>query len=195
MSQSINLIPQQEKQEQQKTAIVKASTVFSIVLLVIVAGVSAYLFFEARKYQTKLGQVNDEIEDHRSKINAKKQVEIDARNLDKKYSVLEELFKNRIHYSVLLREFVLRTPAGVTINQFDVRNKSISLSGYATSYISVADFINSLLGKSGASASSSLGLEELFTAVKLNSVSLDSGNKEVKYSIAIDYDPSKLNFY
>jgi hypothetical protein len=122
-------------------------------------------------------------------------VEIDARNLDKKYTILSELFKTRFYFSALLREFDARRPVGVTVSQYDVRSNTINVSGYATSYISVADFINSLLGDGMSIVADAQDLSELFTAVKLNSVTLDSGNKEVKYSLKIEYDATKLVEY
>jgi Tfp pilus assembly protein PilN len=204
MPQSINLIPQQERVEQQKTALVKASTVLTIILLLIVGGVSAYFHFEAKKYTDEISQTDDEIAQLRGKVEALSSVEISARNLDKKYNVLEALFSSRYRYSVLLLEVASRTPEDVRLTTFDVRGDSINVAGDATSYISVSEFISQLLSDpstvviDGVSESTSslekepITEDPLFTSVGLNSVTLDSGNAQVKFSLTINFVPANL---
>ena len=46
----INLIPQVEKQEQAKERAVKSSTIVSLLLFLIVAGASGYVFFNVFIY-------------------------------------------------------------------------------------------------------------------------------------------------
>src|SRR3989344_3458553 len=102
MGQSINLIPQEEKQEQTKTQLVKLSTVFTIILFVIVAGISGYLFYQTYSLKTQIQLHEANITDLRAQIQNQSQIEIIARNLESKYKALNSILTDRLYYSLLL---------------------------------------------------------------------------------------------
>ncbi len=190
MLNDINLIPQTEVVEQKKTQAVKSSTIFSIVILSISLAVAACYFINLTNLEGKISQTNKEIESLRSNIKMMSEIEVSARNLDKKYSALETLFSKRSKYSLLLREINDRKPEDVSISSLDVKVGEISISGVSNSYISVADFVNNFLNVNFEGGNPDL--KDIFTAVSLNSVSLEKSSNTVKFFILVSYQDGRL---
>ncbi len=194
MSQSINLIPQEEKKEQRKERIVKMSSVFSILLLVIVVCVSGYYWYRKSEINKAIAQQNVNIEKSRTDISNLLEIELVARELDAKYVVLDNFFDARYKYSILLDELQKRVPSDtVKVDNFTLvgdDRSAISLSGTGLDYISIARFIDTLSDQNFPGVHP--GFEKLFTNVTLNSVNLDNQDLSVTYFIVVDYDPSLL---
>ena len=190
MAQSINLIPQEEKKEQAKVKIVKASTVFSIIILVVVGFISAYLFYRTSVLEKEIAAYDANIESTRADIRSMADIEIVARNLDKKYSAITQLFGGRVDYSMLAEELRRRTPDSVSIQDFTLSKNTVSISGVGSSYISISKLLSNLTEPYPEITVS--GLEGLFTNVSLNSVGLDSREGNVKFSITITYNSELL---
>ncbi len=53
MPEFINLVPDAEKQEQVKSKAVKVSTILTIVLLLVVGGIAAWVFFSNSQLQNR----------------------------------------------------------------------------------------------------------------------------------------------
>ncbi len=194
MSQSINLIPQEEKKEQRKERIVKMSSVFSILLLLIVAGVSGYYWYRKSQINQAIAAQDVNIEKSRNDITSLSDIEVVARELDGKYVVLGSFFDARYRYSILLEELQKRVPSDtVAIDNFtlvgDARS-AISLSGTGLDYISIARFIDTLSEQNYPGVRP--GYEKLFTNVTLNSVNLDNQDLSVTYFLIVDFDSSLL---
>ena len=190
MLNDINLIPQTEVVEQRKTKAVKSSTILSIIILIVALGVSAFFFITLSGLNSKIKQTDVDIELLRGKIKMMSNLEVSARNLDKKYSALSTLFSGRSKYSLLLREMEARKPSDVTINNFDVKPGQISISGFSGSYISVSTFVNNFLNKEYTGGNPDL--KDMFIDVSLNSVSLDKGSNTVKFFIVVSYQDGRL---
>lgn len=190
MLNDINLIPQAEVTEQRKSKAVKSSTLMFIVLLLISVGVSAFFFIKVSGLNSNIKQLDSEIETLRGKIKASSNLEVSARNLDKKYSALNKLFTTRSKYSLLLKEIEARRPDNVEITNFDVKQGQVSISGISGSYISVSNFVNNFLNKEFADGNPDL--KDIFIDVSLNSVSLDKGSNSVKFFIVVSYQDGRL---
>jgi len=190
MLNDINLIPQTEVVEQRKTKAVKSSTILSILILIVALGISAFFFFTLSGLNSKIKQTDADIESLRAKIKTMSNLEVSARNLDKKYSALNMLFSGRSKYSLLLKEMEARRPSDVTINNFDVKPGQVSISGFSGSYISVSTFVNNFLNKEYTGGNPDL--KDMFIDVSLNSVSLDKGSNTVKFFIVVSYQDGRL---
>ena len=190
MLDDINLIPQTEIIEQKRSKIVSSSTIFSIVILLITLGISAYLYTTLSKIDSDIKKTETEIESLRSDIKSMADIEVAARNLDKKYNALRSLFNSRVKYSLLLKEFEARKPSDVSVQSFDVKTGQISVSGTSGSYISVKNLMDNLLNKEFQDGNPSL--KDVFTSVSLNSVNLDKSTNDVKFLIVITYQERKL---
>ncbi|MFZ5425207.1 MAG: PilN domain-containing protein [Patescibacteria group bacterium] len=192
MAQSINLIPQEEKQEQVREKAVKAGTVVSLLILLLVLGISGYYYWQIRSLQQESDGAEARIQELRKEITNLAQIEISARNLDAKFSAVQSIYADRNYFSILLSELSKRVPANVVIANLslDSGDPIINISGTGSDYISIAQFIKTLSDQNFPSAGD--GLAALFTNVTLTTVNLDSQNSSAKYFIIIDFDESLL---
>ncbi|OGC58589.1 hypothetical protein A2245_00035 [candidate division WWE3 bacterium RIFOXYA2_FULL_43_12] len=188
--ENINLIPQEEIQYQAKGKAVKGTTVFFILLTIVALGVSGYLYYAHSDISTKVNDVNSQIESQRAKIKSLSSTEVVVRNLDLKFNSISKVIAERPHYSRLLAELKVRQPEGVRIESMDIKDGIVNYTGDADNYILIANFINSLLNKDFPGSDPEL--KDLFTEVKLNSVTLDQNKSTVRFFIVINYDTSKI---
>ncbi len=188
--ENINLIPQEEVQLQQKGKAVKGTSVLFILLTVIAIGLSGYLYYKTSDLKQKTNDVNSQIDAQRAKIKSMSSTEILLRNLDKKYNSISGMIDGRNHYSRLLSELKVRQPQGISIESVEVKDGVVNYTGDAENYLLIAQFVNSLLNKDFPGGDPEL--KDLFSEVKLNSVSLDQNKTEVRFFIVIVYDSSKL---
>lgn len=190
--QSLNLIPQQEIQEQTQTKVLKLSTIMSVLILIVVSGVSAYFiyFTTSLKSQTKAEQ--DKIATLRNDIASMSEIEVAARNLDKKYLTLQGMLSKRAYFSKLMREIRVRKPGEITIESFTVlKENKFAISGQAQTYIVITQFGNNLLN--GDYAPGDPALAGVFKSIVLNQVDLSQSGK-VEFAMTIEYDPEKLTY-
>jgi Tfp pilus assembly protein PilN len=188
----INLVPQQVKVEQKKQSVIRKTTVLSILMALAVVAVSGYYFVRASTLESEIEEANAEVEGLRSQITDLSQIEVGARNLDLKYKALQEIFDNRVYYSLLLDEFENRVPENVDVDSFSLGQEStINISGKGDNYLAIAEFVNNLSDAEFDGGND--GLEALFTEVTLNSVSLDAQTEvEASFFIVINYNPELL---
>jgi Tfp pilus assembly protein PilN len=191
MVASINLIPEEEIVQQRKTKAVKFSTILAIILLVITGGASYHYFNETSNLKNEKAQLEGAIASLQNDVTSLSSVEVDARNLSKKYSALVDIIGGRPHYSLLLQEIRDRTPSGVELSGFTVRGGKIELLGTAESYFDVASYITNL--STSEFVGGNKNLKEVFTTVNLQSVNLLESSKEVSFGISVAYDESLLN--
>ena len=193
MSQSINLIPQSEVKEQKKEQIVKFSSILSVLLLLVVAGVAAYYWYQVYGLRQQVSALEIRIESSRSEVSKLADIEVLARTLDAKYQIVEEIFASRRSYANLLSELNKRIPSNITVESFGIsgdNNDELNLAGYGADYIAIARFLDTLSDTSFDAAGD--GYEKLFTDVSLNSVMLDGQSLRVSYSIVVKFDDTLL---
>jgi len=191
MSQSVNLIPQSEKEVQTKEHLIKMSTLVTVLIAVLVGLVSVGLFYRSVSIKSKIKTHAKNISLYRNDISALDYIEINARNLDAKYNVLTKIFSSRVYYSVLMNELDKRIPSGVIIESLSLeKEKTLNIAGEGSDYLAIAKFVNTLSDPDFENAGE--GLKGLFTNVTLNSVSLDSQTNKVNYAIIIEFDSNLL---
>lgn len=195
MSQSINLVPQEEKKEQRKEQLVKFSSVVSVLLLLLVSGISGYFWYQKNTVNKAIAAAEVRIAKSRTDITALSDIEVVARELDAKYKILDEFFGSKRRYSILLDELNKRIPLGnVFVDTFAITgaNKEVlNISGSGLDYIAIARFIDTLSDKEYEGATQ--GFEGMFNNVTLNSVTLDNQGSAVNYFIVTNYDTNLLN--
>jgi Tfp pilus assembly protein PilN len=193
MSQSINLIPQEEQQAQQKTQIVRMSTIFSIFLLILVGGIAGYYFYLSNSMSSRLAAETANTEALRGEIKRLASIEIVARNLDKKYTTLKDIFNTREKYSLVLKDLKVRTPQSITVTDLSLaKDQTLAVSGDGTDYLAVSAFASYLTGENVAQSTEAekypeLEKNKIFKAVSLNSVSLDAQKKNVNFFLVLSY--------
>jgi len=184
MQYDINLLTKEEKIEQFRTKAIKVSSVLAVLFLLAVGGVSAKYYFEASDLKKLISSEDQKIAAARDRINSMKSTETLARNLSKKQAVLMEILDNRPHYSELLSQFYGRIPSGVGVKSLNFTDKtSLTLSGTASNYLLVSDFLKNLNDSSE---------ENIFRSATLNSVKLNAGSSTVDYSLVVSFDAEGL---
>jgi Tfp pilus assembly protein PilN len=179
--ETINLIPKEERVQQTKTKVVKFSTILSIIILVIVGGVGGYFYYIAYNLKSEVNAAETNVTNLRSQINELAEIEIEARNLYSKSTVLDSIFDSRVYYSRMLEEIEASTPDSVTVTSFGLtKEKTVTLSGQCQTYNDIQDLSNRLLEK------------PLFTEVTLNSAGTEGGGDNVKFFIVVNYNEDIL---
>lgn len=187
----INLIPQEVKKEQAKEQVVKSTTLFSVIILVIMVLVSGFMFFRNLNTRNQITSVNSSIESLRGDIVQLANVEVVARNLDTKYITLQEIFSSRNYYHILMSEFRQRIPRNVSIDTFGTgRENTINVSGSGSDYIAIAQFVRNLSDQDFEGAGP--GLENLFIDVTLNSVNLDAQTSDARFFVVVTFNPELI---
>jgi len=188
MAQSINLIPQKEVAIQRERKALNVSTTVSIVMLLITLVIFGVLVYLRNNINKGISAADSRIDLSRKDIKAMTEMEILARNLNKKYKELKKHFADRVYHSVLLEDLVLRTPETVFLTSLTVRESvRLSISGKADNYLSVADFTNRLIDQEFEG-----GMKSLITAVTLKSVRLENQTGIVEFTAEADFDPEIL---
>ena len=180
--ETINLIPQEERVQQVKTKVVKLSTILSIVVLVVVAAVGGFFYYKTRTLKEQINTLDNSVNTLRDDIGKLSDIEINARNLYSKSTILLSIFEERSYYSTLLEEFEKSIPDEVNVDSFGLnKDSSLAISGKALTYNAVQDFSNLLLER------------PIFTEVILNSVGLDEAEDKVGFFVVVSYDEALLN--
>jgi len=188
---SINLIPQQEVQEQERTKLLSLSTIFAIAILVLTLGVTIFLTVKTYQIKDSIKKTDANIENLRSQIRSLSSVEITARTVDKKFKVLDVMFKTGSNFSLLMEEINARRPENVFMTDFNIRQSGeILLSGSGKDFLAVSAFMSSLVDKNFSKGNSLL--KELFKSVTLSSVNLEKRTGLINFTIAITYEPKLL---
>jgi len=180
--ETINLIPQEERVQQTKTKVVKVGTILSLIILVIVASIGGYFYYKAYTAKEQVEALETEITNLRSDINELSKIEIDARNLFKKSTILNSIFDSRAYYSKMLEELEVSIPSGVTIKSYGLtKDTAVSIAGFAQTYNQVQEFSNRLLER------------PLFIEVTLNSVGLENNKESINFFILVSFNEELLH--
>ncbi len=181
MGQGINLLTDQEIQQRRKIFFVHFSTVISAIVLLITLGISGYYMFTTSALKKEVAATKSEIELSRTKISEMSQIEITARNLGAKVTILKDMFSSRQYYSMMLEDLATRVPSTVSIEEFAFGlDGSVSISGVGDTYLDISKFIDNLL------------VSEIFTSANINTVNLDINSGKVSYFIVVNYSAEKL---
>jgi len=188
--QDINLLPQSEIAEQTKSKAVKLSTVFSIIFLVLVIAASGYVLYLNSKIKSEISALDAEIQGFRNEITSRSSIEVTVRNLDKKYNSLKSIFEKQVKYSKLMEELRFRKPSTLELESIDVKEGRANINGVADNYVSIAEFVNNLLNENFSGGTK--GLEDLFSTVSLNSVSMENSRNKIQFFLVVDFNSQLL---
>jgi len=178
----INLVPQEIKVEQQRTQVVKRTTLVALIFALIVGLISAYLIFQSQSIKSQISKLNSSINSLRGDINGLSEIEVSARNLEMKSKTVDSVLASRMYYSMLLEKFKEKIPPTVTIDTFGTgKDNTVNVSGSGSDYLAIAQFVNNLSESA-----------DLFPSVSLNSVSLDSQSSQAKFFIVLTVNPEVL---
>lgn len=188
MAQDIDLIPLEERVQQEHENTTKHFIIFGIsaffIVIVVFIGLSLY----TKNLDKTISELKSSVDSKKTLIIEKSDIEVTIRNLDLKTASLSNILQNKNYYSILLAEIAKRVPETVGINTIDTSQESlINISGTAKDYVSLAKFLNSLTLNSSTSTSANI-----FKQVSISSVTLDPFSSDAKFNLNVTIEPSLL---
>lgn len=191
MAKNINLVPEEVKKEQSKKKLVKKTTLFAILITVLIGLGAGYLVARTYMIKNKIEESTTRIESLRNDIKGMQEIEVKARKLDKQYTTIKSVLATRTQYSKLLNELKVRLPSSAEIETFTTgKEGTINISGKGSDYLAVAEFVSNLSNNEYENATS--GLEKLFVNVSLNSVNLDTQSNKARFFIVVKLNEELL---
>jgi len=176
MPEDISLLPkevtQKKEQEQRGQQLRRGALLLLAVSLFLCVGVFTYsLVLRSEAVSLKQSVVDEE-----AKLNSLSEMEITARDLEKRAQALKGILDDKIRFSGLLTSLARAVPTDVSITEMTVPSEeALSISGTSRSYSSLASFLLNLKGSSPPQVE--------FEAVKLRSVSLDQQTGEARFDL------------
>lgn len=188
MAQNIDLIPLEERIQQEHEKTRKEFIIFSVSVFVIVLIIFIGLSLYTKNLDEKIAELKSSVDSKKTLIIEKSDIEVTIRNLDAKTASLSNILQNKNYYSILLDEIAKRVPKTVGINTIDTSQVSqVNISGTAKDYVSLAKFLNSLTQNQSSSPSANI-----FKEVSISSVTLDPFSSDAKFNLNVTIEPSLL---
>ncbi len=184
---NINLLTHEELKAQTQKKALRLGTLLSLAFLAIIVATSVYYYLRTSAVKNSLKTQEAQIGKYRREISALAPIEITSRNLYEKYSVVHELLAERSYNSLLLETLRSKVPAGVAIESFAFASPTtISLAGVAPNYVAVSTLLSNFMQPEDP---------RVFTSATLRSVVLNAGDRTVRFSIVVSFDPDTLKIY
>ncbi len=176
MPEDISLLPkeveQKKEQEQRGQQLRKGVLLLLAVSLLFCVGVFSYSLV-LKSEDSNLWQ---SIAGEEAKLDSLLEIEITARDLEKRVLALQSILDDKIRFSGLLTSLSRSVPADVSITEMTVPSEeTLSISGTSRSYSSLASFLLNLKDSSPPQVA--------FEAVELRSVSLDQQTGEARFDL------------
>lgn len=176
MPEGISLLPreveQKKEQELRGQRLRKGALIFLGASLLICAGVFIYSLV----LRSKASNLKQSIVAEEAILTSLSEMEITARDLEKRVQALQNILDDKIRFSGLLTSLARAVPADVFIVEMTIPSEErLSVSGSSRSYSSLANFLLNL--------KDSRSPQVAFEAVELRSVSLDQQTGEARFDL------------
>lgn len=184
--QDISLLPQELKEKRvEEVRLDRLKKVgFAFLFLSLVAALGAFLY--SQTLNSSLSQTNQNIKGLEQKIDSLQSVEEAAFDVEQRSAALRALFEKEVYFSYLLKALGEATTADVEILELSAPSaETVSISGSARSYTSLAKFLLAL------NSSSTPG--SLFSVVALKEVSLDRQTGKAQFNVNLSLTEGVLS--
>lgn len=179
----INLLPWREERRQQLTNEFMVMFGLSVVVALLLCGLTYYYFDQNIKFQNKRNQfLTAEIAKLDKQIEEIKELEAKKASLIQRQQVIEELQANRTQMVHLFDELVKTIPNGVFLEKINQNGNRLSMEGYAQSYARISDYMDQLKKS------------DWFTKVDVNLIKVDNtlSSHEQKFKLSVNLtNPAK----
>lgn len=182
---AINLIPSAVREKRQKGAVKRISFIGTFTALVGAVAVTAGVLFFKFAIKAQVTQLEKDIRSSKNSIKTFEDIELQARTIKKKASLVDKVISEEEHYSVVLEALTTSVPAEVSLTDLQITTpEKATVSGEVSNYLDLARFIRALLDEDKGGW--------LFTDVGVRSVGMGSGESSVKFDLEIGVDESLL---
>ena len=166
MPEDISLLPKEverkKEQEARDRLLRRGGLAFLAVSLLLALGVFVY----SLTLNSRLSNLEQDIAGEMSKISSLSEIELDAKDLERRVEGLAKILEEKLYFSDLLSALAEAVPGDVAIAEVTAPSEeAVSISGTSRSYVSLKQFLLNLKETDSASVD--------FKAVGLRSVSLD----------------------
>lgn len=178
MPEDISLLPkeveQKKEQKQRSRQLRRGALLLLAVSLLLCVGVFIYSLV----LRSEASNLKQSVADEEAKLNSLSEMEITARDLEKRAQALKGILGDKIRFSGLLTSLARAVPTDVSITEMTVPSEeTLSISGTSRSYSSLASFLLNLKGSSPPQVE--------FETVELRSVSLDQQTGEARFDLSL----------
>lgn len=192
MMLQINLLPEARilklKDMTRKRTITTVTVIVVLVFATIIITLVLLLGYEYSLNQANLARVNTLKKD----IANKHDLEQKSATLQENLAAFATLQKNRLYVSEIFRSLGSVIPANVKINSFQISSDYVvTVSGTAPSFAAVSTFSEALQQYNvNFKPQANLERKQLFSDVKITSVSRDSNSTSVAFTMTFKVDPA-----
>jgi hypothetical protein len=183
----IDLTPPQEIKKQKTQYVVGFTTIVSILIFLVLAGVGSYYFYRSYTVKNQIAEAVKQSDELAKQRESMKGIEDYSKRLSGKFFVLQKYLKTRVKYSSVMLEIISRVPNGLTLESIGMESgsKRARLTGASKDVVQVSAFVNRLAkeGKSSSESSTELDGKKAFTDVRLESLQLDK-ESSVDYAVS-----------
>lgn len=192
MNLQINLLP--EARILKLKDITRKRTITTVtVLVILVFGTVIATLLLLLGYEYSLHQANQIRVDNLKKENGtKRDLEQKSATLQANLASFADLQKSRLYVSEIFRNLGSVIPANVKINSFQISSDYVvTISGTAPSFAAVSTFSEALQQYNvNFKPQANLERKQLFSDVKITSVSRDSNSTSVAFTMTFKVDPA-----
>ncbi|MBU1104614.1 PilN domain-containing protein [Candidatus Parcubacteria bacterium] len=186
MQREINLVPENLVKRKEKSAILALSSKVLGVLVAVAllfALASFYLYF---KLNSSLAKLNLDLDQKKESVKSLEKIEQQNNELSFKLEILNKIIADQEYYSGFLEEVKKVLPPAVVIDDINFTdNASVTVSGTALSYGSLADFIENV-------SSASEDPNSIYKEISLSEVTLKKETRQISFSSMIKLKDNAL---
>lgn len=185
----IDLTPPAELKRKKAILVFGIFTKLLILLLVLVIVISAYYFLKHQETKKKLLVLDAEISRLNNEIINMSELEDTAKRISSRYVLLKNYLGARVKCGDVIRELVLRTPKGLSIERisFEGVGKRFVISGFSNNETLLSLFLNNLSKNrilfSGSEGVGDKANEPAFVDIRLDSLNVSEDGK-VNYVVS-----------
>ncbi len=157
----INLLPVEDKGSEAAEGIRKKLTLFSALVLVLVAAFGVVTLVMFTRYASGRAKIENEIESSTAEINSLKDTEALVVVTKDKASVAEKVLSGRSDQVNVFSQFAQLVPQNVYFTDIKFTGAKATFSGKAKTSADIAGFISSLASDSGSKIISNVNIDSL----------------------------------
>ena len=140
----INLIPKDEFESTTAGRILTWMVSSFRIILTLVEVVVMAAFFSRFYLDTRISDLDDEIEAKTAQIQSQSEFEKRFRNIQNRLSIYDSITQKRLNFTNTVNKIASVTPLDVFLKSMSENSDSVSLNGLSPSEISIAQFIFNL---------------------------------------------------
>ena len=190
---NINLLPDIKSEEKKKAKYLKLANTIAGVLAMIVVVAAIIIFYLNTVTTNNLKKIEAEITTQEKLIDKEIETETVLSGVKSHLGSISEVLDDRKKYSIFLTNFSEYVPQQIQISDLTMNaDNEVVINGEAPTYEKLAGFVLILSGDE-ESSSDSTEEDQLYTNVRINSVSRNEIQGTVRFSVSFTAEEGAFN--